>query len=207
MILPDETAKVRKYRVPKPVDRGVIVAVTVFAVGLGFLVTDYFGVKKTVAELERLRMETRQQRQQLVTFAKSIDDLQGEMGRLREFDMKLRVMADLDGVATDPKRRPRLGQAKTEIPHGAQPPVVIQLARPGPLHAEGAFPPADGGVAVGPGHLHPHPGAGAVGHRSAPELQRHAGLHRQEVQGDPRRLDVRRLSRHGWLSGTGRRRG
>jgi len=98
MILPDETAKVRKYRVPKPVVRGVIVAVTVFAVGLGFLVTDYFGVKKTVAELERLRMETRQQRQQLVTFAKSIDDLQGEMGRLREFDMKLRVMADLDGV-------------------------------------------------------------------------------------------------------------
>jgi murein DD-endopeptidase MepM/ murein hydrolase activator NlpD len=33
-----------------------------------------------------------------VTFAKSIDDLQGEMTRLRQFDMKLRVMADLDGV-------------------------------------------------------------------------------------------------------------
>jgi murein DD-endopeptidase MepM/ murein hydrolase activator NlpD len=65
---------------------------------LGYLITDYYGVKKMVVELERLRMEARQQQQQLVTFAKSIDDLQGEMTRLRQFDMKLRVMADLDGV-------------------------------------------------------------------------------------------------------------
>jgi murein DD-endopeptidase MepM/ murein hydrolase activator NlpD len=98
MILPDETAKVRKYRVPKPLVRGVIAVLAVLALGLGFLVADYLGVKNMVSELEKLRMETRQQRQQLVTFAKSIDDLQGEMGRLRQFDMKLRVMADLDGV-------------------------------------------------------------------------------------------------------------
>jgi len=98
MILPDETAKVRKYRVPKRLVRLGIVVVALFALGLGYLMTDYFGIKGMVGEMERLRMETRQQREQLVTFAKSIDDLQGEMGRLRQFDMKLRVMADLDGV-------------------------------------------------------------------------------------------------------------
>lgn len=98
MILPDETARVRKYRVPKQVVRGTLVVMAILAVGLGYLITDYYGVKRMVSELERLRMETRQQQQQLVTFAKSIDDLQGEMTRLRQFDMKLRVMADLDGV-------------------------------------------------------------------------------------------------------------
>ncbi|UCG39238.1 MAG: peptidoglycan DD-metalloendopeptidase family protein [bacterium] len=98
MILPDETTKVRKYRVPKLIVRGTIIGVALLALGLGYLMTDYYGVKKMVSELERLRMETRQQQQQLVTFAKSIDDLQGEMNRLRQFDMKLRVMADLDGV-------------------------------------------------------------------------------------------------------------
>jgi murein DD-endopeptidase MepM/ murein hydrolase activator NlpD len=98
MILPDETAKVRKYRVPKPFVRGAVLAMAVLIVGLVYLITDYYGVKKMVSELEKLRMETRQQHQQLVTFAKSIDDLQGEMTRLRQFDMKLRVMADLDGV-------------------------------------------------------------------------------------------------------------
>jgi septal ring factor EnvC (AmiA/AmiB activator) len=98
MILPDETTRVRKYRLPRMVVRGGLILTALFVVGLGYLITDYVGVKKTVTELERLRMEARQQRQQLVTFAKSIDDIQGEMGRLRQFDMKLRVMADLDGV-------------------------------------------------------------------------------------------------------------
>jgi len=98
MILPDETAKVRKYRVPRRLVRIGIVVVAMLALGLGYLVTDYFGIKGMVGEMERLRLEARQQREQLVTFAKSIDDLQGEMSRLRQFDMKLRVMADLDGV-------------------------------------------------------------------------------------------------------------
>jgi len=98
MILPDETAKVRKYRIPKKVVRFAIAGAVLFVLALGYLITDYFGIKGMVGDMERLRMETRQQREQLVAFAKSIDDLQGEMGRLRQFDMKLRVMADLDGV-------------------------------------------------------------------------------------------------------------
>jgi murein DD-endopeptidase MepM/ murein hydrolase activator NlpD len=98
MVLPDETARVRKYQIPKPLIRGTVVILAVLALGLGYLITDYYSVKKMVSDLENLRMETRQQRQQLVAFARSIDDLQGEMTRLRQFDMKLRVMADLDGV-------------------------------------------------------------------------------------------------------------
>jgi len=98
MILPDETTRVRKYRVPQTMVRGFLVFLSIVVLGLGYLITDYYGVKKMVTELDRLRLEARQQQQQLVTFAKSFDDLQGEMTRLRQFDMKLRVMADLDGV-------------------------------------------------------------------------------------------------------------
>ena len=71
MILPDETTRVRKYRVPRSMVRGLLVAIAVVIFGLGYLVTDYYGVKKMVAELDRLRLEARQQQQQLVTFAKS----------------------------------------------------------------------------------------------------------------------------------------
>ncbi len=98
MILPDETTRVRKYSLPRTMVRGSLVLFTICILGLGYLVTDYYSVKRMVAELDRLRLEARQQQQQLVTFAKSFDDLQGEMTRLRQFDMKLRVMADLDGV-------------------------------------------------------------------------------------------------------------
>jgi murein DD-endopeptidase MepM/ murein hydrolase activator NlpD len=98
MILPDETTRVRKYSVPKNTVRGFLLILAVLILGLGYLVTDYYGVKRMVAELDKLRLEARQHQQQLVTFAKSFDDLQSEMTRLRQFDMKLRVMADLDGV-------------------------------------------------------------------------------------------------------------
>ena len=109
MILPDETTRVRKYRVPRNMVRGLLVILSVFVLGLGYLVTDYYGVKKMVAELDKLRLEARQQQQQLVTFAKSFDDLQGEMTRLRQFDMKLRVMADLDGVVYPEQVNPTPG--------------------------------------------------------------------------------------------------
>ena len=48
MILPDETTRVRKYRLPRMVVRGALILTALFAVGLGYLITDYVGVKKMV---------------------------------------------------------------------------------------------------------------------------------------------------------------
>ncbi|MEE8319343.1 MAG: M23 family metallopeptidase [bacterium] len=98
MILPDETTKVRRYRVPRFFVRSLLAATVVLTLIFAVVMTDYFQVKNQVSELERMRLETRQQKQHLITFAKTINDLQSEMNRLRHFDTKLRVMADLDGV-------------------------------------------------------------------------------------------------------------
>ncbi len=98
MILPDETTKVRRYRVPGLIVRSLLAAAVVLTLIFAIGIADYFLVKNQVTELVRMRLETRQQKQQLITFAKRINDLQSEMNRLRNFDTKLRVMADLDGV-------------------------------------------------------------------------------------------------------------
>ncbi|MFV2082661.1 MAG: M23 family metallopeptidase [bacterium] len=98
MILPDETTKVRRYRVPRLIVRSLLAAAVVLTLIFAIGIADYFLVKNQVTELVRMRLETRQQKQQLITFAKTINDLQSEMNRLRNFDTKLRVMADLDGV-------------------------------------------------------------------------------------------------------------
>ena len=98
MIVPDETTKVRRFHIPKLLVRGTLVLILMVVAGLGYMVTDYYGIRKMIGDYERLRLEARQQKQQLLTFAKSIDDLQSEMNRLRQFDTKLRVMADLDSV-------------------------------------------------------------------------------------------------------------
>jgi murein DD-endopeptidase MepM/ murein hydrolase activator NlpD len=98
MIVPDETTKVRRYHVPKPLVKGLLVVAALMVVGAGYMLANYYNIKQMVGDMERLRMETRQQKQQLLAFSKSVDDLQSEMTRLRHFDTKLRVMADLDGV-------------------------------------------------------------------------------------------------------------
>lgn len=98
MILPDETTKVRRYRVPGLLVKGLLAASVIFVVLFAVIVTDYFLVKGQIGELVNMRLQTRHQKQQLITFAKTINDLQSEMNRLRHFDTKLRVMADLDGV-------------------------------------------------------------------------------------------------------------
>ncbi|UCF30093.1 MAG: M23 family metallopeptidase [bacterium] len=98
MIVPDETTKVRRYHVPKVLVRSLLGIAVVVILSTGYILADYFNVKQMVGEMERLRLEARQQKQQLLAFSKSIDDLQSEMTRLRHFDTKLRVMADLDGV-------------------------------------------------------------------------------------------------------------
>jgi len=98
MIVPDETAKVRRYQIPKAFVSGIIVLAVLSLSGLAYFLSDYYSVKGMVGDLDQLRLETRQQKQQLMSFAKSIDDLQTEMTRLRNFDTKLRVMADLDSV-------------------------------------------------------------------------------------------------------------
>ncbi|GBE15933.1 murein DD-endopeptidase MepM [bacterium BMS3Abin14] len=98
MVVPDETTKVRRYRVPKLFVRGILFASLIIVAGLAYLLTDYYHVRKMVSGFDRLRLETRQQKKQLLTYVKTINDIQTEMGRLRHFDTKLRVMANLDSV-------------------------------------------------------------------------------------------------------------
>ena len=98
MVVPDETTRVRRYQVPKLFVRGVLFFSLIVMAGLAYLLTDYYSVKKMVSDVDRLRLETRQQKKQLLTFAKDIDDIRTEMNRLRHFDTKLRVMANLDSV-------------------------------------------------------------------------------------------------------------
>ncbi|NOY86257.1 MAG: M23 family metallopeptidase [Deltaproteobacteria bacterium] len=98
MVVPDETTRVRRYQIPKLFVRGVLFFSLIVMAGLAYLLTDYYSVKKMVSDVDRLRLETRQQKKQLLTFAKDIDDIRTEMNRLRHFDTKLRVMANLDSV-------------------------------------------------------------------------------------------------------------
>ncbi len=109
LVIPDERSKVRRYQVPKrwaAIAVGTTLAV-VFAVLAGAI--DYRRVRQDVVELDALRSETEEQRAQIQAFAEKLADLDGALSRIRAFERKVRVIADLPGGEIAPDGEPGLG--------------------------------------------------------------------------------------------------
>ncbi len=61
-----------------------------------FFFCDYIQVKKKAFELSRLRQETQNQRSQIQFFSARIEDLEKQLSKLKEFDKKIRIIANLE---------------------------------------------------------------------------------------------------------------
>jgi septal ring factor EnvC (AmiA/AmiB activator) len=100
MIMSDPTAKVRKLRIPLLAPAQMIAsAVAIVVIILSFSIfffTDYFQMKGQLRELNALRKENTVQRFQLQAFSNDIGLIKTEIDSLKNFDHKLRVMADLE---------------------------------------------------------------------------------------------------------------
>ena len=68
-----------------------------------FFFCDYIQVKKRAYELDLLRQETQTQRSQIHFFSARIEDLERQLSGLKEFDRKIRIIANLErGQETTP---------------------------------------------------------------------------------------------------------
>jgi len=61
-----------------------------------FFFCDYIQVKKKAFELSRLRQEAQNQRSQIQFFSARIEDLEKQLSKLKEFDKKIRIIANLE---------------------------------------------------------------------------------------------------------------
>src|SRR5512137_1701780 len=61
-----------------------------------FFFCDYIQVKKKAFELNRLRQETQTQKSQLHFFSSKIEDLEKQLSKLKDFDKKIRIIANLE---------------------------------------------------------------------------------------------------------------
>ncbi len=61
-----------------------------------FFFCDYIQVKKKVFELGQLRQETQAQKSQIYFFSAKIEDLEKQLSTLKDFDKKIRIIANLD---------------------------------------------------------------------------------------------------------------
>ena len=84
------------------------VKISFYLIGFALLSTtfffcDYIQVKKKAFELSRLRQETQNQRSQIQFFSARIEDLEKQLSKLKEFDKKIRIIANLErGQETAP---------------------------------------------------------------------------------------------------------
>ena len=75
--------------------------ITLYLLGFAILVNtfffcDYLQVKKKAFELDQLRNETQTQKSQIQFFSGRIEDLERQLSRLKDFDKKIRILANLE---------------------------------------------------------------------------------------------------------------
>ena len=61
-----------------------------------FFFCDYIQIKKKVFELDLLKREAQTQRSQIQFFSGRIEDLERQLSKLKDFDKKIRIIANLD---------------------------------------------------------------------------------------------------------------
>ena len=103
LIFGHKTSKTRHLQIRKKTVK-ILFYLSGFALLLTtFFFCDYIQVKKKAFELGRLRQETQNQRFQIQFFSARIEDLEKQLSKLKEFDKKIRIIANLEkGQETTP---------------------------------------------------------------------------------------------------------
>lgn len=96
MILPNPTSRAYRFSVSKKQVKVVLSIAAATAILLLVFVVQYFYMVGNIWELTLLRKETAVQKSKIEYFSQSVDGLKQQMDRLKEFDVKLRMITDLN---------------------------------------------------------------------------------------------------------------
>ncbi|MFZ5876413.1 MAG: M23 family metallopeptidase [Nitrospirota bacterium] len=122
MILPNPTSKAYRFSVSKKQVKIALSCAAAATVLLVVFIVQYFYMVGNIWELTLLRKETSVQKSKIEYFSQSVDGLKTQLDRLKEFDIKLRMITDLNvpadanrylGVGGDPTGGPQ--NVPTEI--------------------------------------------------------------------------------------------
>jgi septal ring factor EnvC (AmiA/AmiB activator) len=103
LIFGHKTSKTRHLKIRKKTVKIAFYLMGFALLSTTFFFCDYIQVKKKAFELNRLRQETQNQRSQIQFFSARIEDLEKQLSKLKEFDKKIRIIANLEkGQETTP---------------------------------------------------------------------------------------------------------
>jgi murein DD-endopeptidase MepM/ murein hydrolase activator NlpD len=96
LVFGQKTSKTRHLRIHKKTFK-----IGLYLLGFGLLSTifflcDYIQVRKKTFELSQLRQQTQEQKSKIHFFSSKIEDLEKQLSRLKDFDKKIRIIANLE---------------------------------------------------------------------------------------------------------------
>jgi murein DD-endopeptidase MepM/ murein hydrolase activator NlpD len=96
LVFGQKTSKTRHLRIHKKTFK-----IGLYLSGFGLLSTifffcDYIQVRKKTFELNQLRQETQEQRSKIHFFSSKIEDLERQLSKLKDFDKRIRIIANLE---------------------------------------------------------------------------------------------------------------
>jgi murein DD-endopeptidase MepM/ murein hydrolase activator NlpD len=100
LILSNESSKVRRLKMSALWLGLLALAIVAFLSSLAFLGWRYYETREARMVLASLREENQIQKSKLFLFADEVSHLENEISKIREFDSKLRVVANLDPPPT-----------------------------------------------------------------------------------------------------------
>jgi Peptidase family M23 len=99
IVVSDETSPVRRFEIRKVLIKRGLWAAGVVGILLIGLFADYVRVRIDNRELDGLRSETIERRQQIEAFQQRMQAVDGQLARLQELERKVRIIANLPGAA------------------------------------------------------------------------------------------------------------
>jgi len=103
LIFANKTSRVRHLKLHKNTVKVVLYLLAFVILSTTFFFCDYIQVKKKAFELNRLRQEAQAQKFQIHLFSARIGDLEKQLSKLKDFDKRIRIIANLEkGPETTP---------------------------------------------------------------------------------------------------------
>jgi murein DD-endopeptidase MepM/ murein hydrolase activator NlpD len=94
MIIPRRKSAVKKLSLSSALVRGLFIGSILAVLLTLYIIYDYASIKRDKAELARLRTQTKEQSQQIQDLALKIDEFADRMEEFKQFDKKLRILAN-----------------------------------------------------------------------------------------------------------------
>ena len=96
LIFGQKTSRTRHLRIHKKTFKIGLYLLAFGLLSTIFFFCDYIQVRKKTFEVNHLRLETQEQRSKIHFFSSKIEDLEGQLSKLKDFDKKIRIIANLE---------------------------------------------------------------------------------------------------------------